>query len=72
MARCAMIVEMGAVKRNDTRRFLTPVLQRMETKRDQGGSVAVAEDAKDTAFFVKMIVVQRIGRQLHENPNAVP
>ena len=67
-----VIVKMCPIERHNASRFLSPVLQCMEPERRQRCGIAMAEDAKDAALLVEVVVVKRVGRQLHDNPNAVP
>ena len=45
---------------DDAGRFLPAMLQRVEAERGNRGGVAMAIDAKDAAFLVKLVVVHRV------------
>jgi hypothetical protein len=52
----AMEIEIGAIARNDASRFLAAMLERVETEIGEIGGFGMAEDAKDAAFVVEVIV----------------
>jgi hypothetical protein len=62
-AKPALGIELLSVKRNDTRRFLTAMLKRMEAKNSKCGCILVIEDSENTTFFVKPIVVKSISEK---------
>jgi len=53
----AVRIKLRAVEADDTRRFLPPVLQRVQTQRRMRRRFGVAENAEHAAFVVKMVVV---------------
>src|SRR5690606_32495735 len=48
--------ELAAIEGNDTGRFLTSVLERMETQGHDCGCVLAAKNAEDATFVVKVVV----------------
>jgi hypothetical protein len=52
------------VKGNDTRGFLAPMLERVQTERDHGGCVFLAENTEHTAFVMEAVglIVDRVFR----------
>ena len=55
-----MSMELCAVIRDDARRFLAAMLQRVQAQSRQRAGFGVTENPEDTAFLVEMIVVERI------------
>src|SRR5271170_4207187 len=62
LAEGPMRVELHAVIRDDPRRLLAAMLQRVEAQRRQRPRFGMAEHAEHAAFFVEMIVVEGVGR----------
>ena len=59
----AVRVEMPAVERRDARSFLAAVLQRVQPEGNKARSIVGTPDTEHAAFFPKLVVVERIGRQ---------
>ncbi len=47
----------GSVEGDDARRFLPPMLERVQAKRDNRRRVRVTEDAEDAAILVEPVFV---------------
>jgi hypothetical protein len=56
----AVGVKLAAVKAGDPRRFLSAMLQCVQAKRDQRGSIIAASHPKHTAFFAQFVIVKRM------------
>ncbi len=54
-------MELFSIERDDTSRFLTAMLERMQAKRGEGGCIRVPEDAEDAAFFVQRVAIHIVG-----------
>ena len=52
-----------SVEGDDARRLLPTVLERVETERRDGSSLAVVVDAEHTALLAQFVVIERMGRQ---------
>jgi hypothetical protein len=67
----ALDAELLAVKADDARRLLTPMLERVQAESRQGGGVRMAENAENAALFMQRVLV--IGRRQpfrHEGPHS--
>ena len=62
MAHRPVRMEMRAVPTGYPSRFLTAMLQGVETKRNDGRRRIAAPDAEDAAFLAEFIVVERMCR----------
>ncbi len=58
----AMHIEMATVEGNDAAGFLSAMLQGMQAEGRQSGGAFGTPDAKDGAFLMEMVVVEREGR----------
>ena len=63
-------VELRAVEGDNAGRLLAAMLQRVEAEGSECGRVLVAENAENSAFFLELVVVKRIGRDVHTAPKA--
>jgi hypothetical protein len=52
------LVELAAIERDDTGRFLAAVLQGMQTQRRQCRGIGVPQNAKHAAFFMQRVAVE--------------
>src|SRR5207247_7959050 len=58
----AVSMQIGAVARNDARRFLAAMLQRVKTEISELGCFRMAEHAEDATFVVEVIVEKDVRR----------
>ena len=63
VAHAAVRMKMLAVEGRDAGGFLAAVLERVEAERDEAGGAVGTPNAENAAFFLELIVVERIGRQ---------
>ena len=62
IAKAACLVEsLLRVVGDDSARFLTAVLQSMQTQSDETGCILDAYDAKNSTFFLQLILIRDIG-----------
>jgi hypothetical protein len=54
-------MEMFAIMANDAGCFLAAMLQRMQAEGGNGGGRVFIDNAKNTAFFFQLIVIERMG-----------
>src|SRR4029453_17355734 len=61
MAECPVRVEMLAVEAGDARRFLSAMLQCVQSERNEARGVLGGPDAENAALLVQFVVVEWIG-----------
>ena len=63
LAKGPVVMELVAIKTDDSGGFLAAVLHRVEAEGGHGGGLGMAENAEDGALLVEVIVIEGIGRQ---------
>jgi hypothetical protein len=58
MTHGAMGVELLAIIGDDSSRFLAAMLQGVQPERGQRSGVGMSEDPENTAFFMRMVIIE--------------